>query len=83
MFLCTVVAPSCPVPNFDGISFLDESQQERLRNSGYSPDPQLGMFTGISIHASGELEHLECAIPRPLGNNALRRWNEVFGGNSE
>jgi mRNA-degrading endonuclease RelE of RelBE toxin-antitoxin system len=83
MFLCTVVAPSCPVPNFDGISFLDESQQERLRNSGYSPDPQLGMFTGISILLSGELEHLECAIPRPLGNNALRRWNEVFGGNSE
>jgi hypothetical protein len=38
------------------------------------------MFTGISILLSGELEHLECAIPRPLGNNALRRWNEVFGG---
>lgn len=83
MFCCTVVAPGRPVPNFDGVSFFDESQQERLRNSGYSPDPHLNAFTGISIRISEELEHLACSIPRPLGINTLRRWNEVFGGNSE
>lgn len=79
MFSCKVVAPRRPVPNFDGISLLDESQQERLRDSGYSPDPHLRMFTGISIQISEELEHLTCSIPRPPGINALRRWEEVFG----
>jgi hypothetical protein len=80
MFSCTVVAPPHPIPLFEAFSYADESQQKRLRDSGYLPDPHLKKFTGIAIKVSQDLDRLAYSIPRPLGNNTIRRWGEVFGG---
>jgi hypothetical protein len=75
---CTVIAPPNPVPGFDAFSFADEPQSERLRNSGYTPDPHFKRFTGISVGVLRSLERFDCSIPRPGGNNTIRRWSEVF-----
>lgn len=80
MFSCLVVAPPRPVPRFDAFSYADASQHERLRESGYVPDPHLKRFTGISVEVSQNLEGVTRDIPRPGGNNTIRRWNEVFTG---
>ena len=79
MFSCLVVAPPRPAPHFDAFSFADEPQQERLRISGYLPDPRFKRFTGISVKVLRDVERPTCSIPRPLGNNTIRRWDEVFG----
>jgi hypothetical protein len=79
MFSCKVVAPPRAVPHFEeAFSFADASQDERLERSGYTRDPHLKRFTGISVEVSPE--RLSGTIRRPLGNTTIRRWNEVFPG---
>jgi len=80
MFSCTVVTPPHPVQGFEGFSYADASQHDRLQKSGYTPDPHLSRFTGISVEVSENLERVPYEIPRPGGNNTIRRWAEVFGG---
>jgi plasmid maintenance system killer protein len=75
---CTVAAPPRPVPGFDALTFADASQQKSLRNSGYTPDPHFDRFTGISIKAYRDFEHLTCSISRPPGTHTIRHSNEVF-----
>jgi hypothetical protein len=80
---CTVGPPPLPVRGFENaLSFADASQQRSLRNSGYTPDPQFNRFTGISIRAYRDLEHLTCSISRPSGTHTIRRSNEVFSLNN-
>jgi hypothetical protein len=79
MLSCTVVACPRPVPGFDSFSFADGPQIERLRNSGYTPDPHFKRFTGISVGVLRGLERFTHSVSRPGGNNAIRRWDEVFG----
>jgi hypothetical protein len=78
MFSCTVVAPPHPVSRFGAFTYADGSQSERLQNSGYSPDPHFERFTGISIKVLQDLGGGRCSVPRPAGNNTIRRWDEVF-----
>jgi hypothetical protein len=82
LFRCTVSAAANPVQtrehSFDVFSYADESLYERLKASGYDPGPVLKKFTGISIAALEDLRHITRSIPRPKGNNTLRRWDEVF-----
>jgi hypothetical protein len=80
MFSCKVVAPPRPVPRFDAFSYADPAQHERLQASGYTLDPHLNRFTGISIEVSQNLERVLCNVPKPRGNNTIRHWNEVFSG---
>jgi hypothetical protein len=79
MFVCTVVTPQHPVPNFDAFAFADQSQDARLKNSGFTPGPHLLRFTGISIKISAELsaEQVAASIRKPRGINTIRRWKEV------
>lgn len=82
LFCCKVDAAARPMKgphhSFDVLSYADESLYERLRSSGYDPDPVLKKVTGISIAAPQDLRHITRSIPRPKGNNTLRRWDEVF-----
>jgi hypothetical protein len=82
LFCCTVVAAAKPVQHgshcFDVFSYADESLDQRLKDSGYDRDPVLKKFTGISIEAPQDLRHITRSIGKPLGNNTLRRWDEVF-----
>ncbi len=75
---CTVIAPPRPVPGFDAFTFADGPQSERLRHSGYTIDPHLKRFTGISVGVLRSLERFDCSIPKPAGINVIRRWSEVF-----
>jgi plasmid maintenance system killer protein len=77
---CTVATPPPPrlVSGFDALSFANESQQRSLRNSGYTPDPQLNKFTLIPVKEYQDLEHFTCSIPRPSGTHTIRPWKEVF-----
>lgn len=63
---------------FDVFSYADESLAKRLKDSGYDPDPVVKKFTGITLAALEDVSEVTCAIPRPLGNNTIRRWDEVF-----
>jgi hypothetical protein len=81
MFSCRVVPPPIPVPGFEGVTYADAMQHDRLLNSGYTADPHLHRFTGISIEVMENLERVSRDIPRPAGNNTIRRWNEVFRDN--
>jgi hypothetical protein len=78
IFSCTVVRPPLPVPSFDAFTFANAAGHERLKKSNYLPDPYLKGFTGISIEVSQHLESFARAVPRPAGNNTIRRWDEVF-----
>jgi hypothetical protein len=82
LFCCKIEAAAKPVQashqSFDVLSYADESLYERLTSSGYDPDPVLKKFTGISIAAPQDLRHITRSIPKPKGNNTLRRWDEVF-----
>jgi hypothetical protein len=80
MFSCTVVAPRRPVPQFEVFSFADDVQNECLTRSGYSVDPHLNRFTGISVEISPE--HLTGFVRKPLGNNTIRSWKEVESYNA-
>jgi hypothetical protein len=79
MFSCTVVAPPRPVPRFDAFSYVDAAQHDRLQESGFTIDPHLNRFTGISIEVSQNLERVPYNVPKPNGINTIRRWSEVFG----
>jgi len=63
---------------FEVFSCIDESLDEEPRAGGYTPDAVIGRFTGLSIEAIEDLRHITAAIPRPPGNNTIRRWGEVF-----
>jgi hypothetical protein len=75
VFVCTVVTPRVPIPGFNACSFADELQSERLTRSGYTIDPHLGRFTGVSVKAV-PLE-LSISIRKPKGNTIIRKWQEV------
>ena len=83
LFSGTIAAAAAPVRTsqhcFEVFSYIDESFHERLRAGGYDPDPVVGAFTGISITAVRDLRDITNVIPRPSGNNTIRRWDEVFG----
>jgi hypothetical protein len=80
VFVCTVVAAPRPVPDFGAFSFADESQNDRLKTSRYSPDPHLKRFTGISVKISAE--RFAGSIQKPIGNNTIRSWKEVEAYNT-
>jgi hypothetical protein len=80
MFSCKVVAPPRPVPNFEAFSFADGSQEDRLKSSGFTPDPHLKRFTGISVRMSAN--RLTGSIQKPKGNNTIRSWKEVEAYNA-
>lgn len=63
---------------FDMFAFVDESLSDRMLSVGYTPDPVLHKFVGITIADILDLRHLSCTVRRPAGNNTLRRWAEVF-----
>ena len=83
LFSCTICAAREPVRTsqcvFDVFSYLDESLHEQLRMGGYTPDPVVRRFTGISISEVQDLRGITSVIPRRLGNNTISRWEEVFG----
>lgn len=86
LFACTIAAAAKPVSNpdlrhtFPVFSYADESLYERLRSTGYDPDPVLKKFVSITISDLQDLRDIACSIPHPPGNNTLRRWEEVFPG---
>ncbi|MGA9625522.1 MAG: hypothetical protein WBL65_26750 [Bryobacteraceae bacterium] len=87
LFRCTVGIPAKPVEraqhSFDVFAYVDESLYDRLTKSHYEADPVLKKFTGISIAQIQDLRHITGTIPRPTGNNTLRRWGEVFPHRAE
>jgi hypothetical protein len=62
---------------FDVFSFIEESLGEQLSAAGYSRDPVLGRYTGITISELDYLWHFERMIPRPAGNNTIWRWRDA------
>jgi hypothetical protein len=84
LFCCTIGAAERPVQNtdlrhtFPVFAYVDESLNERLYATGYDVDPVLKKFTGITIAELQDVRHITCSIQKPLGNNTLRRWDEVF-----
>lgn len=83
LFSCTISAAEAPVrsarQSFCVFSYIDESLQDCLKEGGYTLDPVLRKFTGISISELHDLRGVTSEIPRPSGNNTIRRWDEVFG----
>ena len=59
---------------------VPEALHPRLRDTGYSPDPFVRRFVGISVAAFQDLSGSPHRITKPKGNNTLRRWAEVFPG---
>ena len=82
VFRCEVCASPEPVctgqHTFDVFCCIPEEFHERLRLEGYSPDPVIQRFIGISISSVQDLRDRQCKIVKPKGNNTLRRWDEVF-----
>jgi hypothetical protein len=82
VFRCEVCASPEPVcagqHTFAVFCFIREQFHERLRLEGYSPDPVIQRFIGISISSVQDLRSRQCKIAKPKGNNTLRRWDEVF-----
>jgi len=85
LFCCTIAKAEKPVRNpelrhtFPVFSYADESLNERLRDTGYDPDPVLKKFVGITISELQDVRDIPCTIAHPPGNNTLRRWEEVLG----
>jgi hypothetical protein len=83
LFAATIAKATIPVQgpkrSFEVFACIDESLWGRLRDSGYTPDPSIEKFVGIAITDIADLRHLSFSIPRPGGNNTIRRWAEVFG----
>jgi hypothetical protein len=81
LFACKIAASAAPVHDerylFDLFAEIDKSFNSRLEKSGYERDPILRRFTGISIKRPVDLGHITCPIPKPSGNNTIRRWEEV------
>lgn len=78
MLACEVVAPSQPIPGFNGLSFADDRQARQLENSRYPQDSHFRRYTGISVKTLAELDDIAIPIPRPRNQNAIRRWDEIF-----
>jgi hypothetical protein len=79
--VCTSPKPvRTPKHTFDVFCYIAEEFHDRLRASGYSPDPVVNRFTGISIASLQNLRGKTRKITKPKGNNTLRRWDEVFPG---
>jgi hypothetical protein len=79
MLLCKVIAPPYPVSGFESISFADDAATNRIEGSGYTPDPHLKRFTGISVEAIDI--KLSGTILKPAGNTTIRSWKEVEAHN--
>jgi predicted RNase H-like nuclease len=81
LFSAEISASAVPVQSsqhsFDVFSYIDEALRPDLEAGGYVQDPVVGRFTGITITDVHYLPH--AAVPRPSGNNTIRRWEEVFG----
>jgi predicted RNase H-like nuclease len=83
LFAAEITAPGVTVENtihdFPAFRYIDEQWDESLRAGGYTPDPVLNRFTGISIQPSSDLRHIQTSgIARPPGKNTLCRWTDVF-----
>ena len=68
---------------FDVFCYIADAFHDRLKAEGYSLDPVIQRFTGISIGSLQDLRDSNCRITKPKGNNTLRRWDEVFPGTGE
>jgi hypothetical protein len=51
-----------------------------LTSQGYTPDPRLGRFTGISVEVLADVPDIPGPIsrPRPGDRRTIWRWDEVF-----
>jgi predicted RNase H-like nuclease len=66
---------------FDVFSYVDDpSVCELLTSQGYTPDPRLGRFTGISVEVLADVPDIPGPIsrPRPGDRRTIWRWDEVF-----
>lgn len=78
MLSCKVIVSKDPIPGFDGFSFVEDRYIAQLENSSYLPDRHFGRYTGIAITPVVDLDDSSTAVPRPRGNNTIRKWDEVF-----
>jgi hypothetical protein len=78
MFSCVVSDPPRPVPGFEAFSFAEGADSRRLESAGYPRDPILQKFTGISVRILRDLNSLSQGVTKPVGNNTIRSWGEVF-----
>ena len=78
MFSCEVIASEHPIPGFNGFSFVENRHIPQLQKSTYPRDPHFERYTGIAIRPLVDLDDSDTPIPRPRGNNAIRKWDEVF-----
>jgi hypothetical protein len=69
-----------PQHTFAAFSYIDSALDSDLSSGGYTRDPVLNRFTGITLESSIDLSHITGQIPRPEGNNTIWRWRTVFGG---
>ncbi len=83
LYACAIGSAEAPVQHsrhrFDVFTCIDNSLEEELENGGYVRDSVVGRFTGLCITDVVDLRLSTIPIPRPAGNNTLRRWEEVFG----
>lgn len=84
---CVIHSADDPVRNqqngqqFDLFSYVDDqSVCELLISQGYTPDPRLGRFVGISVKVLPHLPDITGPIsrPRPGDGRTIWRWDEVF-----
>jgi hypothetical protein len=78
MLSCEVIGSPRPIQGFSGFSFPEDRHVSQLENSGYRRDPHFGRYTGIAIKPLIDLEGISETIPRPRGNNTIRKWEEIF-----
>jgi hypothetical protein len=83
VFSGTMSAPRNPVEwrqhSFDVFSYIDESQNQDLSEGGFSPDPMIKKFTGISITEVKDLRERGREVRRPAPMGTIWRWDKVFG----
>jgi predicted RNase H-like nuclease len=83
LFSGTISASTSPLQSsrfcFDVFTCLDKALDQELHAGGYTPDPIIRRFTGIAITDIQDLRDLGSAFQRPSGNNAIWRWEDVFG----
>jgi hypothetical protein len=79
---CRIASPDQPVQRdghlFPACGLADPTLHQLLLNARYAPDPVLKQFTVIPITEINDVHEFALTAPHPRGNNAIRRWHEVF-----
>jgi hypothetical protein len=82
IYRCTVCAAASPVQHgrnrFEVFCCLDDSLDTALIAGGYTRDPVIGCFTGITISDVKDLRLQHYAIRRPERSHTLMPWPTVF-----